>query len=78
MSGRSILAVDGTRRADVWGCLTSAVTPLKLQTGCNGRSLQQMHDGQRGCISRFVRQVNTSDLEKKSGIKTIQPYFEIS
>lgn len=61
------------RHADVLGCLTSAVTPLRLLTGCNGRSLQHMHEGQRGCISRFVWQANTSDLEKKkSGIKTIR------
>lgn len=64
------------RHADVLGCLTSAVTPLRLLTGCNGRSLQHMHEGQRGCISRFVWQANTSDLEKKKWDKDNQGYFE--
>ena len=49
------LAVDGTCHVDVWGCLTSAVTLLRLQTGCNRYSLQQMQKGALGhCLGGVV------------------------
>lgn len=34
--------------------------------------------GKCGCISRFVKRVNMTDLKKKSGINTIQPHSDLS
>uniref|UniRef100_A0A0F8BTS2 Nck-associated protein 5 n=1 Tax=Larimichthys crocea TaxID=215358 RepID=A0A0F8BTS2_LARCR len=79
--GLTRLAVDVTCHVDVRGCLTSTVTLLKLQTGCNKYSLQRtqeqlwdavwLHKASQVCESPEGRRAMNRHLERREHLKRL-------